>query len=175
MSHTDTLEHTDTSTRGALADTVGAHPVGTVVGAVLGGAAAGAAAGTVVGPVGTAIGAAVGAIAGGLAGHGVAEMVDPAAEDSYWRENYRDRPYANGGASYDDLGPAYGYGVHAYSSHPGRSFDEVERDLSRDWDSARGTSSLDWQDAKQATRDAWDRLSDKVERAIPGDSDRDGK
>mgnify|MGYP003391712891 CR=1 FL=1 len=67
--------------------------------------------------------AAVGAIVGGLAGKGVAEMVDPTAEDAYWRE----------------------------------------------------TSSLDWDRAKHATRGAWSRLSDRVERATPGDSDRDGK
>lgn len=165
----------DTTNRQSLDSPVGEHPVGTVLGAVLGGAAAGAAAGTVVGPVGTAIGAVAGAIAGGLAGHGIAELVDPVAEDSYWRENYRDRPYANGAADYDDFGPAYGYGVNAYSSNPGRRFEDVESDLSKNWDSARGKSRLDWQGAKVATRDAWDRLSDKIERATPGDSDRDGK
>ena len=41
--------------------------------------------------------------------------------------------------------------------------------------SARGRSSLTWERAKHATRDAWNRVSDSVERAIPGDSDRDGK
>ena len=53
--------------------------------------------------------AAVGAIVGGLAGKGVAEMVDPTAEDAYWREHYKDRTYAADGSSYDDytgrLGP----------------------------------------------------------------------
>ena len=29
--------------------------------------------------------------------------------------------------------------------------------------------------AKHASRDAWDRLSNAVERAVPGDSDRDGR
>jgi hypothetical protein len=44
-----------------------------------------------------------------------------------------------------------------------------------DWNSKRGSSSLDWARAKHATRDAWQRVSDGVERATPGDSDRDGK
>ena len=154
---------------------VSSHPVGTGVGALLGGAAAGAVAGTVVGPVGTVIGAAVGAIAGGLAGKGVAAMIDPVAEDSYWRAAYKDRPYANGGSSYDEYGPAYRYGVESFGQYPQRSFDEAESDLSRHWDGSRGTSSLDWDRAKHATRDAWNRLSDSVERATPGDSDRDGK
>ena len=152
----------------------GSHPVGTGVGAVLGGAAAGAATGTVAGPVGTVVGAAVGAIVGGLAGKGVAESIDPTREDAYWRENYKDRPYVEG-ASYDDFGPAYAYGVNSYGSYHDRDWDSVEPELSRDWDRARGKSSLTWDRAKHATRDAWNRVSDSVERAVPGDSDRDGK
>jgi len=153
----------------------GSHPVGTGVGAALGGAAAGAATGTVAGPVGTAIGAAVGAVIGGLAGKGVAELIDPTREDAYWRENYKQRPYVNRGSTFDDYGPAYGYGVNAYSKYPDRSFEELEPELSHDWNAARGKSRLRWDEAKYATRDAWDRVSDSVEQAIPGDSDRDGK
>jgi hypothetical protein len=59
--------------------------------------------------------------------------------------------------------------------YPGRSFDEAESDLSRDWTGSRETLSLDWDRARHATRDAWNRVSDTVERATPGDSDRDGK
>lgn len=62
----------------------GAHPLGTGLGAAAGGMAAGAAVGTVAGPVGTVIGAAVGAVVGGLAGKGIAEAIDPSAEDAYW-------------------------------------------------------------------------------------------
>lgn len=170
---------TGTTTTDANRDPItgapGSHPVGTGVGAVVGGMAAGAATGTVAGPVGTVIGAAVGAVVGGLAGKGIAESIDPTAEDAYWRENYRSRPYADSAASYDDYGPAYAYGVDAYPRLKGRTFDEVEPELSRDWNRAKGTSSLEWNRAKHATRDAWTRLSDTVERAVPGDSDRDGK
>lgn len=49
--------------------------------------------------------------------------------------------------------------------------DEVESELERGWDKARAASKLTWQQAKHATRDAWER----VEGAIPGDSDNDGK
>ena len=163
------------SHRDPITDAPGAHPVGTGVGALLGGAAAGAAAGTVAGPVGTVIGAAVGAIAGGLAGKGVAEAIDPTLEAAHWREHYTDRPYVAAGSSFDDYGPAYGYGVSAYDQHRGRSFDEVESDLGLGWTAARGTSTLTWAHAKSAARDAWQRVSDTVERATPGDSDRDGK
>lgn len=146
--------------------------LGGVAGGVAGGAAAGAAIGGMTGPVGAAVGALAGAAVGALAGKGVANA-DPVAEDTYWRDNYASRPYASG-ASYDEFGPAYRYGVDSYAKYQGRSFDDVDADLSRDWGSTRGSSTLDWERARPAARDAWQRLSDRVERAVPGDSDRDG-
>ena len=149
------------SNRDPITGAPGSHPVGTGVGAALGGAAAGAAAGTVVGPVGTVVGAAVGAIVGGLAGKGVAEAIDPTGEGEYWRNNFNTRPYAKDGARFDDYGPAYDYGVRSYSKYPGRSFDDVESDLSQGWSNARGNSNLVWDKARGATRDAWERLGNR--------------
>lgn len=164
-----------TPNRDPITGAPGAHPVGTGLGAAAGGMAAGAAAGTIAGPVGTVIGAAVGAVVGGLAGKGIAESIDPTLEEAYWREEYVNRPYVTKGATFDDYGPAYRYGMEGYSKYPGRKFDEVESDLSRDWQRAKGKSALAWEQAKHATKDAWHRTSDAIERATPGDSDRDGK
>ena len=75
------------------------------------------------------------------------------------------------GGSYDDYGPAYRHGADAYTRYPDRSYDDVEAELGRGWDSARGASSLEWERAKHASRDAWHRL----ERAMPGDADGDGR
>jgi hypothetical protein len=161
--------------RDPLTGAPGAHPVGTGLGAAAGGVAAGALAGTLAGPVGTLVGAAVGAIAGGLAGKGIAEMIDPTAEEAYWRENYAERSYVADGASFDDYGPAYRYGVDTYARYSAQPFSAAEPDLMRNWDGARGSSTLTWEHAKHATRDSWERLSDTIERATPGDSDRDGK
>ena len=161
---------TDSST---AATGVGAV-VGGVARGVAGGAAGGGAVGAMPGPGGAAGGAAVGAAAGALAGRRVAKA-DPVAEDAYWRDNYAKRPYVEGGSNYDDYAPAYRYGVDSYTRFPDRPFDEVETELGRDWGTARGRSTLEWERAKHATRDAWQRLSDNVERAIPGDSDRDGR
>jgi hypothetical protein len=158
-----------------MRDAIGAHPLGTSVGAV-GGMAAGAAVGSAAGPVGTLVGAAVGAAAGALAGGGIADMVDPDAEDAYWRDNYASRPYVSQSYSYDDYGPAYRYGVDSYARTGGqRAWDDSDDELATGWDSARGDSRLAWDDAKHASRDAWHRVKDTVERAMPGDSDRDGK
>lgn len=144
----------------------GSHPVGTGIGAAAGGAAgiggaiaAGAVLGTAAGPVGTAVGAAVGAVVGGLVGKGMAEGVNPTVEEKYWRESYATRPYVNKGSAYDEYGPAYQYGWESHARHEGKSFDEVEKDLGRDWARAKGKSQLQWDQAKQATRDAWERVS----------------
>jgi hypothetical protein len=148
--------------------------VGGVAGGLAGAAATGAAIGGVTGPVGAAAGAVAGAVVGALTGKGLAKTADLAEEDKYWRGNYSSRPYASG-ASYDDYGPAYQYGARAYDKYPGRSYDDIEPELSNGWTGARGNSSLGWDNARHASRDAWQRMSDAVERAIPGDSDRDGK
>lgn len=157
MQNTETYERKNAN-RDPITDEPGSHPVGTGVGAALGGAAAGAAVGTVAGPVGTVIGAAAGAIVGGLTGKGVAESFDPTAENAYWRDNYTSRPYVEGGGKFADYGPAYGYGVDSSTKFGGRNFDDMEPALARDWDTARGTSSLSWDRARQASRDAWDRV-----------------
>lgn len=150
----------------------GSHPVGTGVGAASGavaGAAVGAAAG---GPVGAAVGGAIGAVAGGLAGHGVAESIDPTVEDTYWRETYATRPYVAAAAPYDEYAPAYRYGWESRARYPLKQrFEDVEGDLGRGWEKAKGKSRLAWSDAKLAVKDAWHR----VERALPGDADRDGR
>ena len=174
-SYDDKIDTNRDANRDPITGAAGSHPVGTGIGALAGGVAAGAAAGTVAaGPIGTAIGAAVGAVVGGLAGKGIAEMIDPTAEDAYWRENYSDREYTKG-ASYDEFGPAYRYGVSSYSEYPDRRFEDIEPDLRREWPTARGSSRLEWDRARLAAKDSWQRVSDAVERAVPGDSDRDGK
>ncbi|MGE4239400.1 glycine zipper domain-containing protein [Ramlibacter sp.] len=145
---------------------------GAAAGGVAGGAAAGAAVGGMTGPVGAAVGAAVGAVAGAVLGR---KAADPVIEDKYWRDNYASRPYAQKDVTFDHYSPAYRAGVESYSRNPGRSWDDVEPELKRDWASTRGTSSLEWDRARPAARDAWDRVSNAVERAIPGDSDKDGR
>ena len=165
-------ERTKEENRDPITGAPGAHPVGTGIGAAVGGMAAGAAAGTVAaGPAGTLVGAAAGAFAGGLAGKAVAEHFDPTAEEAYWRQNFERESYYQKGMTYEDYSPAYQLGWESRAVYAGRRFDDVENDLARDYESRRGKSKLSWDHAKHATRSAWDR----VERAIPGDFDKDGK
>jgi hypothetical protein len=149
----------------------GAHPVGTGVGAASAGAVGTAIGGAVGGPVGAVVGAVVGSVAGGLVGKSAAEAIDPTVETDYWKNNYNSRPYYESDYTYDDYEPAYRTGFEGYRTHYGRTYDDVEPELQRDYERNHGGGRLAWEKAKHATRDAWDR----VERAIPGDADHDGK
>jgi hypothetical protein len=136
----------------------GAHPVGVGTGA-LGGAAAGAGIGAVVGgPVGAMVGGAAGAIAGGLAGKDAAEAANPTVEDAYWQENFKTRPYVLVVDTYDLYQPAYRYGWESYANHPGMTFEEAEPRLQRVWETTSHAELLPWDKARNATRDAWERL-----------------
>jgi hypothetical protein len=117
------------------------------------------------------VGAVVGGVAGGLAGKNVAESIDPTAEEAYWEENYAGRPYYSKDVGFEEYRPAYRQAVEARRRSAYRTFDEAEPHLGGAWEKSRGTSKLEWSKAKLAARDAWDRL----ERAMPGDADNDGK
>lgn len=143
-----------------LTGALGAHPKSTGIGALVGGATAGAAAGTVAGPVGALFGAAVGALAGGLTGKGVAEVIEPTGDSTYWRKNFSQRDYVDKGSSFDDYGPAYGFGATARRQYAGRDFEEIETELAGDWHNWRGDSRLGWDQARLAVREAWDRITD---------------
>jgi hypothetical protein len=121
------------------------------------GAAAGLAVG---GPIGLAVGLAAGAAVGGLAGKKIAEGI---ADDDYWRQNFATRPYVRPDFSYEDYQPAYRHGWESRARFQDQHWDKVEDQLARDWDRTKGTSRLRWEDARPATRDAWDRVSNPDE------------
>lgn len=79
-------------------------------------------------------------------------------EDDYWRTNYSTRPYVKGDA-YDTYQPGYRYGYESANRYRDRDWNDVERDLERNWDTYeyRGTST--WQQVKDAVRDAWSRVT----------------
>jgi hypothetical protein len=133
----------------------GAHPVGVGLGAT-GGGITGAAIGAAAGPVGAAVGAVAGAIIGGMAGKDIAESYDPTSEDDFWREHFRNRPYVGTDDTYERFQPAYRYGWESRMQHAGRTFEEVEPELQRGWTTA--APHLDWEEARHATRDAWERM-----------------
>lgn len=136
----------------------GSHPISTGVGAAAAGAA-GAAIGSVVPGVGTvvggAIGAVVGAVGGGYAGKAVGEVIDPTGTDDYWRENYKTRDYVADDAEYDDYRPAYQFGASLADRSTSPDYDE--RAIRSEWESNPDTKSLDFDSAKGAIRDEFNR------------------
>ena len=131
--------------------------------AALGAAAAGALVGAVAGPVGAAVGAVVGGVAAGFAGNEITDSVNRGIEEAYWQEQFRTRPYVDAEATFDDYGPAYGYGVDGFIHNQDRTFEDAEENLSREWLDARGKSQLDWARARHASRDAWERVTQSTE------------
>jgi len=100
-------------------------------------------------------------------GRDIAEMLDPAGEEAYWRENYSTQPYYEAGYTYDDYHPAYRAGWEGRARYEGRRFQEVERELQADYERRRGASRLDWDRGREAARAAWDRFdaTDDFERS----------
>ena len=79
-------------------------------------------------------------------------------QDSYWRDNYGERPYAQADRAYEYYQPAYKYGHEAAFTYGGRAWDtEIDHDLERGWEQARGDSNCSWAEVKDAVRDAYDR------------------
>jgi len=80
-------------------------------------------------------------------------------EDTFWRTNYRSRPYAAADADYEYYRPGYRYGFEAANRYHGKSWDEVESDLSRSWNSYEHRGKSTWEQMKASVRDAWDRVT----------------
>lgn len=138
------------------------HPVGTTVGAATGAVAGGAVGTAIAGPLGTILGGIVGAIGGGKVGHEVAESLDDPHEDTYWRENFRTRPYVKHD-EYDVYRPAYSYGWNARRRTLGQTWDAVEDDLREGWETFEDKTRLTWYEARDAVRDGWERIERRFE------------
>lgn len=96
------------------------------------------------------------------------------SNDEDFRTHYSDYLSSSGG-TYEEYEPAYRYGSELGSDarYRSRAWFDVESDACRDWESRHPNRA--WERFKAAVRRGWERTSDAVERAIPGDSDRDGR
>lgn len=104
-------------------------------------------------------GTVVGAAAGLLITTSVADAVNPIVEELYWRASYSTRTYFERHRPFSDYAPAYQYGWESRARMGDRPFGDVENDLGRGWEDARGASTLAWTQARQATSDAWHRIA----------------
>jgi hypothetical protein len=87
-------------------------------------------------------------------------MLDWTTEETYWRSNYSNRPYAKSNPDFEYWRPAYRYGYESATRYPGRRWEEVESNLRTGWDTYehRGAIRSTWEDIKAAVRDGWDRI-----------------
>ncbi len=92
-------------------------------------------------------------------------------EDAYWREAHVREPYFNAQRSYEDYAPAYRMGYEGRSRYDAGDYAHYEPAFARDWETVKGASRLEWEEAKHAAKAGWHR----VERALPGDADGDGR
>ena len=61
---------------------------------------------------------------------------------SHFEKEYRSAPYYINGSEWRDYQPAYKYGYDTYGQHRGRTFDDVESELERNWNASRADSRL---------------------------------
>ena len=144
--------------RDPISGETGAHPLGTGAGATSGGVAGAVVGLAMAGPVGAVIGAAVGAVAGGIAGRSAAEVVNPTAEELFWRETYIQEPFYVKGRAYEYYAPGFRAGWDGRVHNDGRTFDEAEADLRANYISTNTELDPDWQEISPAARAAWMRV-----------------
>ena len=89
----------------------------------------------------------------------------------HFQKHYTSASYYNAERDWNDYGPAYRLGYDGYGRYAGRPYDDVETALEADWERIKGKSRLTWAQAKVSIRAAWHR----VETALPGDFDGDGR
>ncbi len=83
--------------------------------------------------------------------------IDWRTQDEFWRDNYGARPYTQADRGYEYYQPAYKYGHESAFFYGDRAWDqEVEDDLARGWEQARGDSNCSWAEVKEAVKDAYE-------------------
>jgi hypothetical protein len=95
----------------------------------------------------------------GTGGLAAGEDLDEVAEGDYWRQNFRRRPYYQAGRSYEHYEPGYrlGWRSAADFGQEAKEFEDVETELERRWAYELSSGEMNWEDVREAVRDAWNR------------------
>lgn len=91
----------------------------------------------------------------------------PQSEVEYWRQAYNREPYYEAGRHFEDYGPAYEIGWTGYHAYGGE-FDTADRVMATDWTVRKGVSTLPWEQARAASRAAWQRAHNAREFTTDG-------
>src|SRR5689334_4237970 len=88
--------------------------------------------------------------------------IDPAAEEAFWREQYRNEPYFTSDRDFESWAPAYRVGYEGRMRHDGKSFDELDSVLQQDYLRLQG-NDMPWDEVRPATRAAWERVDQRIQ------------
>jgi hypothetical protein len=162
-------EHAETPeerrARGPFAAPVEELPTGTeLVGEGVGGASGGlvgAALGSLAGPIGTAIGAIAGAVGGWWAGRAVVDAASgvSAEEERSYQEHFENSDQRLADRGYEQARPAYHIGrlARLNPEYEGRSFDEVDAELSHAWTRDLCSRYGEWPTVRHFVREGYMR------------------
>lgn len=100
----------------------------------------------------------------GTGGLAAGEDLDEVAEGDYWRQNYERRPYYEPGRPYEHYEPGYRFGWQSAAGvgPDAGEFEDVETELARKWSYERASGEKDWEDVREAARDAWRRVRGRL-------------
>lgn len=87
--------------------------------------------------------------------------MDSASEEKYWRENHYKQPFVKSGRTYEHYAPAYKTGYEGAQKHPDKKFEDVEPHLAAEFQNHK--SMIEWDDARDAARAAWDKVSGVIQ------------
>jgi uncharacterized protein (TIGR02271 family) len=108
-------------------------------------------------------------VGGGLAGKRTAEAMNPAREEAYWRQQHAKEAFGQE-RPYEQYQGAYRTGYEGFSKYGNkRTFEECEPDLQREYEQNRGQSNIGWDEARHATRAAWEKVQGRWDRLIDYD------
>lgn len=91
----------------------------------------------------------------------------PPSESEYWRQVLVREPYYEDGRHFEDYSAAYEIGWSGYHAYGGE-FDIADRVMATDWMVRKGISSLSWEQARAASRAAWQRAHNAREFTTDG-------
>jgi uncharacterized protein (TIGR02284 family) len=94
----------------------------------------------------------------GAAGAGLGARIAglPDGELQYWQDAYTSEPYFEEGRPFEDYSPAYELGWTGYHDYGGE-FDTADCVMATDWTVCKGISNMSWEQARAASRAAWQR------------------
>lgn len=97
------------------------------------------------------------------------------AQNRYWREHFQEEPYYQQGQRFDAYEPAYKLGMQARGEYQGKQFSDVEDKLRQQYEAQpQAQRTLDWTEAKQAARAAWDRSGQSGQSASANQNQNQG-